>query len=111
LGDQDFYSLVKTLINKEKIQKVINRKTETIEKAFEENSINPHRIISLEWHPSLVDFATNGLDVSYVSSDQNAHEYVTALCAEYNVSITTYDMPLEINIIRFMVAKMNSVML
>lgn len=97
----DFYSLVKTLINKEKIQKVINRKTETIEKAFEENSVNPQRIISLEWHPSLVDFATNGLDVSYVSSDQNAHEYATALCAEFNVSVTAYDMPLDAFAMKF----------
>jgi hypothetical protein len=97
----DFYSFIKTLINKEKIQKVINRKTETIEKAFEGNSLNPHRIISLEWHPSLVDFATNGLDVSYVSNDQNAHEYAAALCAEYNVSITTYDMPLNAFAIKF----------
>lgn len=92
---KDFYELAKTLINKDKIQKVINRKTETILKAFEESDVSPTKIISLDWHASLVDFAASGYDVSYISDNPAAIDYANALCEAYGVTITNHNVPLD----------------
>ena len=98
---KDFYNLAKTLINKDKIQKIINRKTETILKAFEESNVSPKKIISLNWHCSLVDFATSGYDVSYISDDPDAIDYANALCEAYDVTITNHNVPLDTFCMKF----------
>lgn len=98
---KDFYNLAKTLIHKDKIQKVINRKTETIQLAFEESASHPEKIISLGWHCSLPEFAKQGLDVSYVSDNPAVIEFAEALCKAYGVTITNHNMPLETFCVKF----------
>ena len=86
----DFYDFATLLIDKEKIEKVIQRKASIILRAFEEKEKSPQRIISLEFHTILVDFALQGLDVSYISENKKLVRYVNSLCKEFDVKIKNY---------------------
>ena len=74
-------------VDKDKIEKVIQRKASIIQRAFEEKHKSPERIISLEFHSILVDFALQGLDVSYISENKKLVKYVDSLCKEFDVKI------------------------
>jgi len=91
----DFYDFATLLIDKEKIEKVIQRKASIILRAFEEKEKSPQRIISLEFHTILVDFALQGLDVSYISENKKLVKYVDSLCKEFDVKIKNYNMELD----------------
>jgi len=91
----DFYDFATLLIDKEKIEKVIQRKASIIQRAFEEKAKAPERIISLEFHSILVDFALQGLDVSYISENKKLIKYVDSLCKQFDVKIKNHNMPLD----------------
>ena len=97
----DFYDFATLLIDKEKIEKVIQRKASIIQRAFEEKSKAPERIISLEFHSILVDFALQGLDVSYISENKKLIKYVDSLCKQFDVKIKNHNMPLDAFCVKF----------
>ena len=92
----DFYDFATLLIDKEKIEKVIQRKASIIQRAFEEKHKSPERIISLEFHSILVDFALQGLDVSYISENEKLIKYVDSLCKEFDVKINETDAIIDV---------------
>ena len=99
----DFYDFATLLIDKEKIEKVIQRKASIIQRAFEEKQKAPERIISLEFHSILVDFALQGLDVSYISENKKLIKYVDSLCKEFDVKIKNHNMPLDAFCVKYKV--------
>jgi len=101
----DFYDFATLLIDKEKIQKVIQRKASIIQRAFEEKHKSPERIISLEFHSILVDFALQGLDVSYISENSKLIKYVNSLCKEFDVKIKNHNMPLDAFCVKYHISK------
>ena len=101
----DFYDFATLLIDKDKIEKVIQRKASIIQRAFEEKHKSPERIISLEFHSILVDFALQGLDVSYISENSKLIKYVNNLCKEFDVKIKNHNMPLDAFCVKYHISK------